>query len=141
MPKVDRDVLDSRFKDYDNIINRLGRALKLPHDEEMSYLDTSAHRFILAYELTWKSLKRLLRIRGVKANSPAQVFREAYAERWITDEERAAFEAMMEDRNTVTHEYFEAKAKEIYTRLPSYYHAMLEVKDRIGQMIAHHEFD
>lgn len=141
MPNIDPDVLEARFQDYRNVLMRFGRALVMPHDEEMIYLDASAHRFILAYELTWKALKRLLRVRGVKVNSPAQVFREAYAEGWIVATEREAFEKMMDDRNLVTHEYFEEKAKEIYVRLPGYHKAMVAVKDRLETMIANGEFN
>jgi nucleotidyltransferase substrate binding protein (TIGR01987 family) len=122
MPKIDKAVFDERMRSYQNALSRFGEALAMPRDVGKIYLDASAHRFVYCYELTWKSLRRLLRMRDVKVNSPVMTFREAFHEGWILD--KSTFERMIEDRNLVTHEYFEEKAIEIYTRLPEYLSVM-----------------
>lgn len=132
MPRIDPEVFQDRLQTYRNALKRFAVAMDMPHDEEMLYLDASAHRFVYCYELTWKSLRRLLRMRGIQANSPVMTFRHAYAEGWI--ENKPLYEKMIEDRNTVTHEYFEEKAKEIYQRLPDYLVEMQRLAVHIEQI-------
>lgn len=134
MPKIDPEVFAERLATYRNALARFAEALALPKDAGKMYLDASAHRFVYCYELTWKSLRRMLRMREIQANSPVKTFREAYAEGWI--EEKTLYEAMIADRNIVTHEYFEEKAQEVYARLPNYLQEMQKLATRIEKIYA-----
>jgi nucleotidyltransferase substrate binding protein (TIGR01987 family) len=138
MPKLDPEVFKERLETYRRALERFAAALAMPQDTEKFYLDTAAHRFIYCYELTWKSLRRMLRMRGIQANSPVMAFRHAYAEGWL--ENKALYEKMIEDRNIVTHEYFEEKAVEVYARLPNYLHEMQKLATRM-EMIYSQEPD
>ena len=132
MPKIDKEVFYERLTTYRNALKKFETALALPKDEDKAYLDVSAHRFMYCYELTWKSLRRILRMRGVQANSPVLSFRSSYAEGWI--ENKKLYENMIDDRNTVTHEYFEEKAVEIYSRLPQYLAEMQLLSKKIEEI-------
>ena len=130
--KIDKQVFYERLKTYHNALKKFESALTLPHDEDKAYLDAAAHRFMYCFELTWKSLRRMLRMRDIQANSPVSAFRGAYAEGWI--ENKALYEKMLDDRNTVTHEYFEEKAVEIYSRLPQYLAEMQNLSTKLKEI-------
>jgi nucleotidyltransferase substrate binding protein (TIGR01987 family) len=122
MQSIDKTVMENKLGEYVNTLDRFKEALDAPKDKHLLYLDAAVHRFIFCYELTWKNLRHFLRLRGIQANSPVMVFRGAFREKWIDDEE--LFEKMVEDRNIVTHEYFQQKAEAVYSRLAGYYSAM-----------------
>ena len=132
MQKIDADVFYERLKTYRDALKKFESALALPHDEDKAYLDATAHRFMYCFELTWKSLRRMLRMRDVQVNSPVSAFRSAYAEGWI--ENKLLYEKMLDDRNTVTHEYFEEKAMEIYSRLPDYLAEMQVLSTKLTEI-------
>ena len=80
MPKIDKVVINKRLKDYDKALKTFASVLKVKKDKEGVYLDASLHRFMYCYEMTWKILRRFLRMRDVDVNSPVITFREAYSE-------------------------------------------------------------
>ncbi len=129
MQKIDKEVFYNRLQTYRKALETFEQALLLPEDAGKIYLDVSAHRFMYCYELTWKNLRRLLRAREIEASSPVSTFRSAFAEGWI--ENKKLYEKMIEDRNIVTHEYFEEKAVEIYSRLPAYLKEMKSLSQKI----------
>ena len=47
---------------------------------------------------------------------------------------KALYEKMLDDRNTVTHEYFEEKAVEIYSRLPQYLAEMQNLSTKLKEI-------
>ncbi len=51
------------------------------------YLDIVVKRFEFTYEMAWKALKRNLSFLGIEAKSPRVVFKEAYLQNLIEDEE------------------------------------------------------
>jgi nucleotidyltransferase substrate binding protein (TIGR01987 family) len=78
-----------------------------------------------------------LRLRGIQVNSPVLTFREAYQEKLIDDKD--IFKSMLEDRNAVTHEYFQQQAEEIYKRLPGYLKAMRKIYENIERIYRNNE--
>lgn len=132
MPKIDKEIFYGKLAFYRKALETLANALKGSHDANKLYLDASAHRFIYCYELTWKNLRRLLRMRGVEVSSPVSTFRAAYSEGRISN--KNLYEKMIEDRNIVTHEYFEEKAEEVYTRLPEYLTEMQRLSTQIEEI-------
>ena len=61
--------------------------------------------FEFCYELSWKTMKRVLELRGLTVGSPKDTFRKAYEENLIKDPE-IWFE-LQKIRNIVTHTYNE----------------------------------
>lgn len=69
-------------------------------------------RFEFCYELSWKTLKRVLSYRGIEANSPREVFREAARENLIDDPEK--WFKYLDYRNLTVHTYNEETAEKIF---------------------------
>ncbi len=132
MQKIDKEIFYERLGAYRDALITFDKILAEPKDDNNMYLDASAHRFIYCYELTWKSLRRLLKMRGVIVNSPVSTFRNAFAEGWISD--KKLYEQMIDDRNTVTHEYFYEKALDVYSRLPAYLAEMQKLSKKIEEI-------
>ena len=78
--------------------------------------------FEICYELSWKTMKRILAYRGIEANSPREVFRLAAREKLIDDLER--WFDFLEKRNLTRHVYNLAIAEEVFAFLPSFYLAL-----------------
>ena len=103
---------------------QLGDALE--ESESPIVRDACLQRFEFSYELLWKTLKIFLEeIHGVRAVSPRQVFKEAFALS-IIDEE-LTFVEMIESRNTLSHTYNEEQATKIYVKCADYLKAMNSV--------------
>lgn len=67
--------------------------------------------FEYTFELTWKTMKRLLNERGVIANSPKEVFRVSALEGFIQNTE--LWFVFLLKRNLTVHAYNESYAREI----------------------------
>jgi len=109
---------------------QLGEAL----DETESPIvrDACLRRFKLSYELLWKTLKVFLEeIHGVRAVSPRQVFKEAFALSLIEKEQ--IFIEMIESRNTLSHTYNEEQAMKIYVKCADYLKAMNSVLAQLNK--------
>lgn len=91
--------------------------------------DASIQRFEFCYELMWKSLKHQLKDLGLVCSSPKSCFKEAFSQGWIQNEE--LWLDMLSDRNLTTHTYDEELALKVYSRLPDYYQAMLDISIKI----------
>lgn len=74
--------------------------------------------FEYCYELTWKSMQKLLAFRGKIANSPREVFRMAALEGFIGDPE-IWFE-FLKKRNVALYCYDREKVNEVLNILPSF---------------------
>lgn len=72
--------------------------------------------FEIAYELSWKTMKRILAFRGIETNSPRETFRLAATERLIDD--IPVWFNVMEKRNLTVHVYNADVAKEVFDFLP-----------------------
>ena len=109
---------------------QLGEAL----DETESPIvrDACLRRFKLSYELLWKTLKVFLEeIHGVRAVSPRQVFKEAFALSLIEKEQ--IFIEMIESRNTLSHTYNEEQAMKIYVKCADYLKVMNSVLAQLNK--------
>ena len=78
--------------------------------------------FEICYELSWKTMKRILSYRGIEANSPREVFRLAAQEKLI-DEIDIWFD-FIEKRNLTSHVYNLKIAEEVFSFLPSFDHEL-----------------
>ncbi len=82
--------------------------------------DGVIQRFEFTYELAWKTTKDYLESIGiVDKNSPRAVFKEAYAQKLIMNEENWLL--MLKDRNLTSHVYKEEMAEEITKRIINIY--------------------
>ena len=118
------------LKSFEKALLQLGEA----SDETESPIvrDACFRRFKLSYELLWKTLKIFLEeIHGVRAVSPRQVFKEAFALSLIEKEQ--IFIEMIESRNTLSHTYNEEQAMKIYVKCADYLKAMKSVLAQLNK--------
>ena len=109
---------------------QLGDALE--QSESPIVRDACLQRFEFCYELLWKTLKIFLEeVHGVRAVSPRQVFKEAFALS-IIDEE-LTFVEMIESRNTLSHTYNEEQAAKIYVKCADYLKVMNSVLAQLNK--------
>lgn len=94
----------------------LNEALQAPKNDLSR--DASIQRFEFTFELAWKTLKRVLRVKGISANSPRDVFRDAARVGLIQDPSK--WYVFLENRNRTAHVYNEGIAEEIYSGLPEF---------------------
>lgn len=94
--------------------------------------DGALQRFEFTYELLWRSLKKILSFKGIKVNSPREVFRAAVNENLIDDLE-FWFDALKK-RNETTHTYDEDLSIEVYDFLPKYEEELTKVINTIKKL-------
>ncbi|MBI2603219.1 MAG: nucleotidyltransferase substrate binding protein [Deltaproteobacteria bacterium] len=100
----------------------LDDVLKQPTD--LYTRDAAIQRFEFCFELSWKTMKRILDYRGIRVNSPREVFREA-AREGLVDDPKLWFE-FLDSRNETVHTYNEATAEAIFRVLPNFLNAMTQ---------------
>jgi len=122
---------------YSRNIENLGKALvqfskALAEPESAIVRDASIQRFEFTYELLWKTVKSFLEdFHGVRAVSPRQVFKEAFAIDIIDNED--IFLEMLESRNALAHTYSEKQARDIYEKCPQYLTAMEQTFNHLSK--------
>lgn len=87
--------------------------------------------FEYCYELSWKTMKRILHYKGVTVNSPRDAFREAVKIQLISDPEQ--WFSFILKRNLSSHTYDDTLADEIFDFLPEF---QTEVTDFIRRIRA-----
>ena len=94
--------------------------LKMGIEKARSELEKAGaiQAFEICYELSWKTMKRILSYRGIEANSPREVFRLAAQEKLI-DEIDIWFD-FIEKRNLTSHVYNLKIAEEVFAFLPTF---------------------
>ncbi len=97
------------------------------------YLDIVVKRFEFTYEMAWKALKRNLSFLGVEAKSPRMVFKEAFLQNLIEDEE--VWLSMIEQRNLSSLMYDEFEIRDILDKTESYKQAFLKLKESLVKSI------
>ena len=118
------DKYNRNLKSLEKALLQLSDALE--QAESPIVRDACLQRFEFCYELLWKTLKIFLEdIHGVRAVSPRQVFKEAFALSLIEKEQ--IFIEMIESRNTLAHTYNEEQAMKIYVKCADYLKAMKSV--------------
>ncbi len=124
------DKYNRNLKSLEKALLQLSDALE--ESESPIVRDACLQRFEFCYELLWKTLKVFLEdIHGVRAVSPRQVFKEAFALS-IIDEE-LTFVEMIESRNTLSHTYNEEQATKIYVKCADYLKAMKSVLAQLNK--------
>lgn len=86
--------------------------------------------FEFTYELSWKTMKRILEKRGVEAQSPRETFREAARNRLIQNPEQ--WFIFLEKRNLTSHTYKEENAQAIVCIFPLFSTSLNEFLSNIG---------
>jgi nucleotidyltransferase substrate binding protein (TIGR01987 family) len=106
-------------KIFDSLTQSVGRLAEiLTEPKTVANRDSAIKRFELTFELSWKSLKKLLEARGIACNSPRDCFEKAFHAGAIQDD--PLWLKMIEDRNLSVHTYDEQLAEDIYGRLKDY---------------------
>ena len=124
------DKYNRNLRSFEKALLQLGDALE--ESESPIVRDACLQRFEFSYELLWKTLKIFLEeIHGVRAVSPRQVFKEAFALSIIDDE--LTFVEMIESRNTLSHTYNEEQAAKIYLKCADYLKAMNSVLAQLNK--------
>ena len=117
---------------FQKALDRFGEALKQKKNELK--VDASIQRFEFTFELAWKTAKRALLLEGIICRTPRECLKECFRLGLIEDEEK--WLTMLDDRNAMSHIYYEKAALAIYHRLPGYqpiFKAFLdEIKNRFG---------
>ena len=96
-------------------------------------LDVAAKRFEFTYEMAWKALKRVLDYLGIDARAPRLVFKEAYAQGLLADEQ--VWLDMIEMRNLSSHVYDEHEISRILLELERYLVAFDSLLSRLRQAL------
>ena len=124
------DKYNRNLKSLEKALLQLSDALE--QSESPIVRDACLQRFEFCYELLWKTLKVFLEdIHGVRAVSPRQVFKEAFALSLIEKEQ--IFIEMIESRNTLAHTYNEEQAMKIYKKCSDYLSVMKSVLAQLNK--------
>ena len=94
------------------------------------YLDVLVKRFEFTYEMAWKALKRYLDFIGIAATNPRMVFKEAYAQQIITNED--IWLDMIEQRNLSSHIYDEFEILGILDKKNDYKNAFVDLQSYLS---------
>ena len=124
------DKYNRNLKSLEKALLQLSDALE--QSESPIVRDACLQRFEFSYELLWKTLKIFLEeIHGVRAVSPRQVFKEAFALSLIEKEQ--IFIEVIESRNTLSHTYNEGQAMKIYKKCSDYLSVMKSVLAQLNK--------
>ncbi len=80
--------------------------------------DGAIQRFEFTFELSWKTMKRILSFKGIEVNSPRDVFREAAKQKLIDDP--VIWFDFLNKRNLTVHTYNQDCADEIFRSLSAF---------------------
>ncbi len=92
--------------------------------------------FEYCFELSWKTMKRLLDLRGVIVNSPRETLRQAMLEGFIEDAE--IWFDFLKMRNLTVHTYEENEANKVVAIFSSFSAEVKKFLFRIGVKDAFH---
>ena len=93
------------------------------------YLDLVVKRFEFTFEMSWKALKRYLSYLGIEVKNPRMVFKEAYAQEIICNED--GWLDMIEQRNLSSHIYDESEIKGILDKRTFYRDLFLALRKKL----------
>ncbi|SMC39613.1 nucleotidyltransferase substrate binding protein [Sporomusa malonica] len=130
--------METKKEELSFLVNRLIKAVVTLEEvlqESFSIIvrDATIQRFEYCFELSWKVLKKALKIEGVEVNSPRQALRSAFEIGYIEDID-IWFE-MLEDRNLTSHTYDPEVADKVYEsakRLPTEIRKVVKTLDVTG---------
>lgn len=115
-----------RFQNLSLAQKRFLEALQAHHlnPENILYQMALIQAFEFTYELCWKTLKDYLDYNGVKANTPRDVLKQAFAFGLISDGQ--VWINMLEDRNMMAHAYDDLIAKKAVEHIQVRYAPAIE---------------
>lgn len=97
-------------------------------------LDVAVKRFEFTYEMAWKALMRILDYLGIDARAPRPIFKEAYAQGLLNDEQ--VWLDMIEMRNLSSHIYDEHEISRILVELERYLAAFDALLAKLKQILS-----
>ena len=101
-------------KDLDQAIRRLNEILRKPKND--TNRDSAIMRFILVFDLSWKTIKACLEVIGKECSSPRGCLEEAYQEKII--EYDNFWVDLIDWRKNAVHTYNGKLADMLYDNLP-----------------------
>jgi nucleotidyltransferase substrate binding protein (TIGR01987 family) len=87
--------------------------------------------FEFTFELAWKAMQRLLKIRGVDAASPTQVLRAAKQEGLVDSLEM--WLEFLKARNLTVHTYNQKTAEEVYLQASRFPDEVIQLLSKLDQ--------
>lgn len=105
---------DAVKKDFEQAIKRLEEILRKPKND--TNRDSAIMRFILVFDLSWKTIKAYLEAIGKECSSPRGCLEEAYQEKIIKYDD--LWLDLINWRNNAVHTYNEKLADRLYADLP-----------------------
>ncbi len=102
--------IELAFSKMEKALMALESAAQKPMSDDKIIVDATIRRFEFTIELFWKLLKVILEIKGVEAQYPKDVLREAFKGHLIDDESQ--WLSMLKDQNLTSHTYDEKLAHE-----------------------------
>lgn len=117
-PEVNLSILADALKTLQDILNQ-------PMNEYVR--DGVIQRFEYTFELSWKTMQRVLKLQGVDTGSPTQVIRAAAKAGFI--ESADDWMEFAKSRNLVSHSYSRKTAEQVYQTargFPAYVETLLK---------------
>lgn len=94
--------------------------------------DSLIQRFEFCFDLFWKSLKDYLeKSCGISVASPRSVFREAFGQGFLQDNQYKILESMIGDRNDASLRYDQAMAESIAKNISLYCDVMEDIFQKL----------
>jgi len=121
---MSKEKADQSLTNLENALARLEEALQIEKPNQLM-IDGTIQRFEFVLELFWKTLKRLLELEGIQAETPKSTLKEAYQIGWLHDE--TAWLSMLRDRNLIPRAYDEEMAKRIFDEIKKHFPELKQV--------------
>jgi nucleotidyltransferase substrate binding protein (TIGR01987 family) len=131
---------EQRFVNFNRAFAKLNAAIQLSDRESLSELEVEGliQRFEYTYELAWKTLQDLIKVKGyIGISGPGAVLSQAFELGLIDNPE--GWRRLKKSRELTSHTYDSGTAKEIYEDIKSEYvnlFKFLQIKleqERTGQ--------
>jgi nucleotidyltransferase substrate binding protein (TIGR01987 family) len=103
---------NEQLRNFKESLLKLNEVMSRDLSKDDIILDASIQRFEFTFENAWKTIKLILKSRGLEVHSPKEAIQEAYRMGWIDDEE--VFLELLESRNLTTHTYHLETAMDVY---------------------------
>jgi len=116
--KPDLTRVKNSLEKFEQAQESLERALKTPVVTERDIAGV-IKSFEYVFELSWKTLRRLLEVLGYEENSPRDVYKAAYQAAVLNDEE--IWLDILDARNLTTHTYSKKTAEALVKKISSEY--------------------
>ena len=120
---INLEPLLKAFKKFENFRQNLGT------EQEQA---GAIQAFEYCFELSWKTMKKLLEVRGKIGNSPREVFRMAGLEGFIKDPE--IWFDFIKKHNSTMYAYDEKEAQEVIEALPAFSQEIHSLLKNIRQL-------